>query len=367
MSMQTWISILTNLFPVISALTCCLLMILTYKDSVREEERYLKRGLFFFYFSVAFGWACVIVYMWSPRLFVYLNSLCYCSFIMMSVTFYHVAFWLTRVDSSERFSMRHYGLPVMIPFALLVWSLFVPLDVQVMIVAVDSPIEEVYFYFTRFFTSQLMVAFLFCFCYTLLGLKRLFRYWRVMRERSEDMKEPPLRWLGSVLLLFLVSLCMPLLEPLFAKSYWIDFLPIGFLLVQFSIISYNIIVGNYVLCPGERRLSDDSLVIKKPSLLSKERFEKYMQEDKPYLNPELKITDLTGELQTNRTYLSTFINRTYGMNFKAYINDCRLREMEALLAGSTYAGESMTGLAIRAGFGCYHSYRRAKKRNITNF
>lgn len=34
---------------------------------------------------------------------------------MMSVTFYHVAFWLTRVDSSERFSMRHYGLPVMIP------------------------------------------------------------------------------------------------------------------------------------------------------------------------------------------------------------------------------------------------------------
>ena len=76
-------------------LTCCLLMILTYKDSVREEERYLKRGLFFFYFSVAFGWACVIVYMWSPRLFVYLNSLCYCSFIMMSVTFYHVAFWWT--------------------------------------------------------------------------------------------------------------------------------------------------------------------------------------------------------------------------------------------------------------------------------
>ena len=104
---------------------------------------------------------------------------------------------------------------------------------------------------------------------------------------------------GKRVLLFLVSLCMPLLEPLFAKSYWIDFLPIGILLVQFSIISYNIIVGNYVLCPGERRLSDDSLVIKKPSLLSKERFEKYMQEDKPYLNPELKITDLIRELQTN--------------------------------------------------------------------
>ncbi len=367
MSMQTWISILTNLFPVISALTCCLLMLLTYKDSVQEEERYLKRGLFFFYFSVAFGWACVIVYTWLPRLFVYLNSLCYCSFIMMSVTFYHVVFWLTRVDSSEHFSTWHYGLPVLIPFALLVWSLFVPLDVQVAIVAVDSPLEDVYFYFTRFFTSQLMVAFLFCLCYTLLGLKRLFRYWHVTRERSGDMGEPPLRWLGSVLLLFLVSLCMPLLEPLFAESYWVDFLPIGILLLQFSIISYNVIVGNYVLCPCERGASGDRLVIKKPPLLNKERFEKYMREEKPYLNPELKITTLTGGLQTNRTYLSTFINRTYGMNFNAYINDCRLREMESLLADSTYAGECMTELAIRAGFGCYHSYRRAKKRNITNF
>ena len=76
----------------------------------------------------------------------------------MSVTFYHVVFWLTRVDSSEHFSMRHYYLPVLIPVILLVWSLFVPLDVQVAIVAVDSPLEDVYFYFTRFFTSQLRVA-----------------------------------------------------------------------------------------------------------------------------------------------------------------------------------------------------------------
>ena len=367
MSMQTWISILTNLFPVISALTCCLLMILTYKDSVREEERYLKRGLFLFYFSVAFGWACVIIYTWSPRLFVYLNSLCYCSFIMMSVTFYHVVFWLTRVDSSEHFSMRHYYLPVLIPVVLLVWSLFVPLDVQVAIVAVDSPLEDVYFYFTRFFTSQLMVAFLFCLCYTLLGLKRLFRYWRVMRERLGDIKEPPLRWLGCVLLLFLFSLCMPLLDPLFAESYWLAFLPIGILLLPYSIVAYNIIVGNYVLCSCVEESSGDRQEIKKTPLLNKERFEKYIREEKPYLNPELKITDLTGELQTNRTYLSTFINRTYGMNFNTYINDCRLREMKAFLADSTCAGVSMTDLAIRAGFGCYHSYRRAKKRNITNF
>ena len=125
--------------------------------------------------------------------------------------------------------------------------------------------------------------------------------------------------------------------------------------------------GNYALGTSVEESSGDRQEIKKTPLLNKERFEKYIREEKPYLNPELKITDLTGELQTNRTYLSTFINRTYGMNFNTYINDCRLREMKAFLADSTCAGVSMTDLAIRAGFGCYHSYRRAKKRNITNF
>ena len=106
-----------------------------------------------------------------------------------------------------------------------------PLDVQVMIVAVDSPIEEVYFYFTRFFTSQLMVAFLFCFCYTLLGLKRLFRYWRVMRERSEDMKEPPLALVGKRVALvsrfFMyaivrASFCQKLLDRFSSNRYFVS-------------------------------------------------------------------------------------------------------------------------------------------------
>ena len=359
MSMQTLISVLTYLFPVISAFTCCLLMIFTYKDSVRREERYLKRVLCFLYLSAAFGWLCVIIYAWSPSFFVYLNALCYFSFIVFSVIFYHVVFCLTRIDRSERFPMLHYLLPVLIPAVLLVWSFFIPFDVQVAIVAEDSSLEDSYFCFARFFTSKLPFSFLFCLCYTLLGLFRLSRY----QKRLNDEKPFVLRWLGVVLFLFLVSLCMPLLAPLFAESYWLDFIPVLILLAQYTILSYHIIAGNYSLYLMEDVSSEFVTgVSRKSSILDRGKFEKYIQEEKPYLNPDLKITDLAKCLHTNRTYLSTFINRTYGMNFNCYINTCRLQELSGLLRNPLNVGSNISDLVIGVGFGCYHSYRRAKKR-----
>lgn len=44
-----------------------------------------------------------------------------------------------------------------------------------------------------------------------------------------------------------------------------------------------------------------------------------------------------------------FTSYTCGMNLNACINVCRLREMEALLVDSTYAGVCMMGLAVRVG------------------
>lgn len=46
------------------------------------------------------------------------------------------------------------------------------------------------------------------------------------------------------------------------------------------------------------------------------------------MNPDLRITDLLEPLGTNRTYLSTFINSQYNVNFSRYINNLRLKELE---------------------------------------
>ena len=95
--------------------------------------------------------------------------------------------------------------------------------------------------------------------------------------------------------------------------------------------------------------------------VDKVEFENYFRKNKPYMNPHLTITDLIKPLNCNRSYLSKFINRTYGMNFNNYINSCRLREMKRLLATPGNRNKTPASLYAQAGFANYRNYLSAKK------
>jgi len=96
--------------------------------------------------------------------------------------------------------------------------------------------------------------------------------------------------------------------------------------------------------------------------VDKAAFESYFRKNKPYLNPNLTINDLTEPLRCNRTYLSKFINHTYKMNFNNYINSCRLQEMDRLQAMPGNRLKTPESLCSQAGFGSYRSYRNAMDR-----
>lgn len=94
--------------------------------------------------------------------------------------------------------------------------------------------------------------------------------------------------------------------------------------------------------------------------LDRKEFERYFRKHKPYLKPDLTINELAAQLQSNRTYVSKFINRVYGMNFNSYLNYCRLHELARLQSLSINKGRSTASLIQEAGFGNYRSYMRAK-------
>lgn len=56
-----------------------------------------------------------------------------------------------------------------------------------------------------------------------------------------------------------------------------------------------------------------------------------INEKKIFLNPTLTIEDLSKELGTNRTYVSKFVNLTYGMPFRDYLNKLRLDHAKRLM------------------------------------
>lgn len=96
--------------------------------------------------------------------------------------------------------------------------------------------------------------------------------------------------------------------------------------------------------------------------LSRERIDAYLEGSRPWLDPDFTVDDMARDLLTNRTYMSTFINAAYGMNFNRLVNSYRLTEMDILREEAELNGLSMTisKLATLAGFSNYRSYHRAR-------
>ena len=78
--------------------------------------------------------------------------------------------------------------------------------------------------------------------------------------------------------------------------------------------------------------------------------EAYMADNQPYLDPELTLSDLAGQLQLSPNHLSQIINQFTKTNFFTYINAYRIQEVSKLLADPTQEPYSILGLAYEAGF-----------------
>lgn len=76
--------------------------------------------------------------------------------------------------------------------------------------------------------------------------------------------------------------------------------------------------------------------------------EAWLEQDKPYLNPDFQLIDLRKVLPLNRTYLSQFINTEYGCSFYQWVNGLRISEAKRLMTEQPEL--KMQDVAKRCGF-----------------
>lgn len=88
---------------------------------------------------------------------------------------------------------------------------------------------------------------------------------------------------------------------------------------------------------------------------------KYMEEKKPYLDVDLTIHDVSGELEIPRHYLTQVINGLLGKNFYTFINEYRIAEVKKLLVDKTYSKYTLTSIAFEAGFNSKSSFNSVFK------
>ena len=86
------------------------------------------------------------------------------------------------------------------------------------------------------------------------------------------------------------------------------------------------------------------------------KLEEWMNTEKPYLNPDLRLMDLRAVLPLNRTYLSQLIHSEFDCTFYQYVNSYRLEEAKRLMRENPEM--RVDDVASRSGFSSREVFTR---------
>lgn len=91
------------------------------------------------------------------------------------------------------------------------------------------------------------------------------------------------------------------------------------------------------------------------------KIEAHMREQKPYLDGELTLTALAGQLAINPNQLSQVLNEGFGENFYRFVNRYRVEESKRLLLDPAFAHYNILGIAYEAGFSTKSTFNKTFK------
>lgn len=87
----------------------------------------------------------------------------------------------------------------------------------------------------------------------------------------------------------------------------------------------------------------------------------YMRSSRPYLNPDLSLSQLATEIGITSHYLSQVINERFKLNFFDFINRYRVEAFKESLKDPKYRNYSFLGIAFECGFNSKSAFNRIFK------
>lgn len=95
-----------------------------------------------------------------------------------------------------------------------------------------------------------------------------------------------------------------------------------------------------------------------------EQLLRYMEQEKPYREGNIRLNDLAEELVIPPHHLSQIINEKLGMNFFEFINTYRIEEAQQLLKDPRNKNFTILHVAFEAGFNNKTSFNKAFKEEV---
>lgn len=348
--------------PIVCALACMVMMLMNASVHKRNsQEKRLRVFLALTYLVTSLGWLGMLFYSISPNVFAAYHTVFLLTLMLDQVMIFRFVSIITGTGEQHRFNRLHLMMPLFFTAVSLISDFTFSIDQQTILIYSGRSESGSNMWFRMIYALTLIIFIVYNTLYPLLNLRNIRRYRKFIVNYSSDAYHTSLRWLFTVQVLILITVPLPFAGLLMGLSpetsnflAWLGAVPY---FINYLILCYNLLNDNYLVIQPE---SSKENAPARNIAIDRKQFERYLRENKPYLNPNLRITDLAALLSTNRTYLSGFINKEYDMNFCRFINRYRLQELDRLRSLPSGATKSNIDLVLAAGFSNYRSYLRVK-------
>jgi len=200
---------------------------------------------------------------------------------------------------------------------------------------------------------------------------RKYRAW--LNENFSDTEKVKFDWLRNFLYIFtfvfIVGAIFDFTGSFLFRLSYIQFFYFEFVL---ALVTYYLATAGYLrsqtialefsAVKSEEIEARKTLLPEKKLERLKSKLLKLMQNDKPYLEPNLTLTDLSKQIGVNSAVLSYVINHGFGKNFNDFTNEFRIAEVKKKLNNGGADNLMLLGVALDCGFNSKATFNRAFKK-----
>jgi len=311
----------------------------------------LMYSYMFFYYSgfydvilISYYFIIPIVLLIQPFFFFYIKS-------------------LTKPDFKCTYKQLFHFLPSLI-FLIMNLSLYSFLSyddkINLMSFSVNSDNQILQFFLQMHLKGYHLILSIQAIIYISFVIIAIYKYKKQMPANFSNFKDVNLNWL-IILLVFYLAIStlqesLGYIDNLFYDSearIWFNL----FMIFTLAYIGISGLRQKEIFITAEANIKEPQTVKYEKSSLKDDvknelitKLKKYLDEEKPYLNNDLKLDDIANKLKTNRQYLSQIINETYKQNFFTLINNYRINEAKKLFFNQKHKQLSIMGVANSVGF-----------------
>jgi len=294
----------------------------------------------------------------------------YGSWFLLGPLFYFYVF------SIEGKKIKFYHVIHFVPFLLSVLIIPVIYRVELSFYQVDYGMLNVFNDFNvKYSFLQLLYSWVFVTqfihfaVYVLFSLVELRNYEKSIKSNLSDHSIHNVNWVKrfSYYLLAVMVLVVVFVFILFeTKIYrratdYMYVLPLAFIMYA---ASYKLsgVSWPHLESKSDRKKYEKSSLTSDQARQFLDRLQNYMNEEKPYLNNGLKLSDLSYALEIPSHHLSQVINESLNKSFFDYINERRVEEAKNMIANNEDL--NLLEIAFQCGFNNKNSFTNAFKKYV---